>query len=81
MFDKKECLEILRKMFTNNVNYPFDGSEEVSDFKTFIKKVLCESDSLYTDEHHYRKFPEFKDFLYSHHVDTIAYSVYIGDLD
>jgi len=80
MLDKKECLDILTKMFTDNINYPFDGTEEVSDFETFVKTVLIEADSLYTDEYHYREYPEFKDFLYTHHVDTLAYNVYTGDL-
>lgn len=81
MFDKKECLEILTKMFTDNVNYPFDGSEKVSDFNTFVQVILREADYRYTDEYHYREYPEFKDFLYTHHVDTIAYYAYIGDLE
>lgn len=81
MYDKKECEGILRKMFTGNVNYPFDGAEEVEDFEIFLKKVLDEADSLYTDEHYYRDYPEFKDFLYTHQVDTIAYGVYTGDYD
>lgn len=80
MFDKKEYLEILKKMFTDNVNYPFDGSEKVADFKTFIETVLSEADYRYTDELHYRNYPEFKDFLFTHHVDSIAHYVYIGDI-
>lgn len=79
MFDRKECLDILTRMFTDNINYPFDGEEAV-DFKTFIKMVYEEADSLYTDEYYYREYPEFKDFLYTHHVDGVAYSVYTGDL-
>lgn len=80
MLERKEYLKILKEMFTENVDYPFDGTEEVSDFKTFIRKVLDEAESLYTDEYHYREFPDFKDFLYTHHVDGVAYSVYIGDM-
>lgn len=81
MYGKDEYLEMLKEMFTDNVNYPFDGSEEVSDFKTFIEIVLSEADSLYSDEYHYREYPEFKDFLYTHHVDTIAYHAYTGEYD
>lgn len=81
MFDKEECLEILKNMFTDNVNYPFDGSEEVCDFNTFVNRVLSWAESLYTDEYHYRDYPNFKEFLYTHHVDTVAYSVYTGDFD
>lgn len=81
MFNREECLEILRKMLTDNVNYPFDGEQAVPDIETFIDKVLSEADSLYMDEYHYREYPEFKDFLYSHEVDTIAYSVHNGDIE
>jgi hypothetical protein len=59
MYNKKECLEILRKLFTDNVNYPFDGTEQVFSFDTFIEKVLDKADFLYTEEYHYYlKFPE-----------------------
>ena len=35
--ERKEHLEVLRRIFTNNINYPFNGEEAVP-FNTFSKK-------------------------------------------
>lgn len=80
MFNEKEKhLEILEEMFTNDINYPFDGNEAVP-FETFIKRVLSNAERQYSDEFHWREYPDFKDFLYSFEVDSIAYNIYTGDL-
>lgn len=81
MTSRAEHLAILTNMFTDNVNYPFDGEEEVSDVKTMATRVLSYAGDVYSEGYHYRECPNFKDFLYTHHVDGIAYSVYIGDME
>lgn len=77
--ERKERMETLQEMFTNDINYKFDGEERVS-FKTFIKKVLSHAEDKYINESYELKYPDFNDFLYSFEVDTIAYAVYKGDL-
>lgn len=78
--EREKHLEILRKMFTKDINYKFDGSEAVP-FETFLKKVLSNAERKYSDDFYWRKYPEFENFLYSFKVDSIAHAVYIGDLD
>lgn len=71
MFDEKEeHLAILEKMFIDSGAYSF-SSERLG--RVFIADVLWKAECEYTDENYYREYPDFKDFLYTHHVDTIAY--------
>ncbi len=78
--EREKHLEILRKTFTNNVNYPFDGEEAVP-FEIFIKRVLRNAERKYSDDFYWREYPELENFLYTFEVDSIAHAVYIGDLE
>lgn len=80
--ERMEHFEILEKILKNNVNYPFSGKDderEVPDLETFVLKTLSNAEMEYNDDYFWREYPDFKEFLYTHHVDKIAYAVYIGD--
>lgn len=78
MPNKNNNHQFVRSLFSDNSNFPFDGLEEVPSFHFFISKTLSEAESLYYEKNHAQTYPNFKDFLASHHVETIAYNVYHG---
>lgn len=67
---KKEYLEALHRMFIKSGEYKFQSK---SDERNFLEKVLWSAKDLYSEEHWYRDYPDFKDFLYTHSVDSLAY--------
>lgn len=70
---KKECLLIIMDTLVNKGEYDFeDGSEAVK----FAKDVLSQAEEEYSLEGYFHEYEDFKDFLYTHHVDTMAYHIY-----
>lgn len=67
---KQEYIDILHKMFIQSGEYKLKNKSDEYDF---LEKVLWSTEDLYTEENWYRDYPDFKDFLYTHHADSIAY--------
>lgn len=74
-FDK-EYLELLKKMFVDSGEYSFKNEELA---QKFIKDVLWKAEDQYSSEGYYHKYKDFKEFLYTHHVDAIAHWTYQDD--
>lgn len=66
----QQYYDILYKMFIESKEYVLANKKNE---KEFIQRVLWSAEDLYNRECYYREYPEFKDFLYTHHVDSIAY--------
>ena len=68
-----ERKEALKKMFVDSGEYEFENEEKA---QSFVSDVLSEAENLYSEENFYREYEDVLDFLYTHHVDSIAYHVY-----
>jgi len=66
----QEYYDILYKMFITSGEYKLMNK---SNEEEFINRILWSADDLYIEERYYREYPELKDFLYTHHIDSIAY--------
>lgn len=60
--ERDKHLEILRKMFTKDVNYQFNGKEAVP-FESFLKKVLSNAERKYSDDYYWRKVSRVRKFF------------------
>lgn len=69
----KNYLEIIKRTLVNNGEYDFTN-EEIAN--KFAQRVLYEAENDYRSEGYHHKYKEFEEFLYSHHVDSIAYWLY-----
>lgn len=69
----KENLQIIKDTLVNKGEYDFEDKAKAN---KFAKDVLFEAEEQFTSEGYYRKYNDFKEFLYTHHVDGIAYQIY-----
>lgn len=70
---RKEYLQIINDTLVNKGEYDF---KEEKTAQKFAKEVLSEAEDQYIEEGYHHKYNDFKDFLYTHHVDSIAYFIY-----
>ncbi|MCP1184910.1 hypothetical protein [Paenibacillus sp. 1781tsa1] len=68
-----EHLQVINDTLVNKGDYFF---KENSAARRFASEVLSEAENQYSDEGFYHTYEDFKDFLYTHHVDSIAYFIY-----
>ena len=66
-------LEIIKKVFVNNGEYAFKNEK---DAERFAKELLGRIEDLYQDEHYYREYENFSDFIYTSHADNEAFHLY-----
>jgi len=64
---------VLTRMFIRSGEYTFQ-TEELA--QKFINELLVEAERAYSDEGYYHKYEEFQEFLYTHHVDGMAFWLY-----
>ncbi|WP_440109948.1 hypothetical protein [Paenibacillus sp. QZ-Y1] len=68
-----EYLKVINDSLVNKGDYIF---KEENDAQRFAREVLSEAENQYSDEGFYHTYEDLKDFLYTHHVDSIAYFIY-----
>lgn len=73
-----ESLNLIKRLYVNNGEYDFDNEE---DSETYAKRLLSLIENEYSGEGYYHKYEELKEFIFTHHADSIAYSLYEGDYD
>ncbi|KAF6620601.1 hypothetical protein HFE03_08085 [Paenibacillus sp. EKM102P] len=73
MEEEYERLKVINDTLVNKGEYIF---KEENAAQKFAREVLSEAENQYSDEGYYRTYEDFKDFLYTHHVDSIAYFIY-----
>ena len=71
--ERKEYLKIIKDTLVNNGEYDFENMTKAN---KFAKQVLSEAEDKYSNEGYQHKYEDFKEFLYTHHADTIAYWIY-----
>jgi hypothetical protein len=71
--DRKDYLQIINNTLVNKDEYNF---EDKSKAIKFANEVLSEAEDEFSREGYHHKYADFKDFLYTHHVDSIAYFIY-----
>ncbi|QNR65361.1 hypothetical protein IAQ67_15815 [Paenibacillus peoriae] len=75
MVEESDYLKVISDTLVNKGEYNF---KEEKTAQKFAREVLSEAQYQYEDEGYCHKYEDFKDFLYTHHVDSIAYFIY-GD--
>lgn len=68
-----EYLKVINDTLVNKGEYNF---KEDKSAQKFAREVLAEAENQYSDEGYFRIYEDFKDFLYTYHIDNIAYFIY-----
>ena len=62
----------VKRLFEQEHDFKFDSKAHE---KHYVEHALYVADCQYRDEHLYREFPQFEDFLNTHHMDAILHFI------